>query len=500
MTTTQMDIFSSSSLERLKIDKPIRLIELFAGYGSQSLALKYLNADYESYRICEWNYKSFEAYKMLHCPDDHTDYSNGMSVDELRDWVADKGVSADWNKPMPHTTISHMKEKTLREIYNAAMATHNLVDISRVSSSNLGIERERERSHCYIMTYSFPCQDLSLAGKRMGMDADSGTRSSLLWQVERILGELKRDERRPDILLMENVIQVHGVGNTENFNKWLNDLHDLGYTSYFQDLEATGFGIPQTRNRCFVVSLLGEKSYEFPQPAKLTKTLKDMLEDTVDRKYYLTQKQVDVISKWNAFQKPLEKLDKDRISGTLTTRDGAECSSLKLVSFNAAVRGREDGAQHLEIGGEEKSNTITTVEKDHLVATNNPLCISSTQAHSFAKANGTFIPIRDCTKKGYDEAKDGDGVYISNIKGKRGTVQHGKIQTLKTSPDVGVVLYNGQYMFIRKFTPRECFRLMGVRDDDFGRLCGNFSDSILYHLAGDSIVVDVLMAIFRNMF
>ena len=103
------------------------------------------------------------------------------------------------------------------------------------------------------------------------------------------------------------------------------------------------------------------------------------------------------------------------------------------------------------------------------------------------------------TKEEYDEAKDGDGVYISNIKGKRGTVQHGKIQTLKTSPDVGVVLYNGQYMFIRKFTPRECFRLMGVRDEDFDRLA-SMPDLTLYHLAGDSIVVDVLMAIFRNMF
>jgi DNA (cytosine-5)-methyltransferase 1 len=495
MTTTQMDIFSSSSLERLKIDKPIRLIELFAGYGSQSLALKYLNADYESYRICEWNYKSFEAYRLLHFPDNHTDYSKDMSIQQLREWVEEKGVSADWNKPMPKTTISHLSENNLREIYNSAMATHNLVDISRVSSSNLGIERERERQFTYLMTYSFPCQDLSLAGKCKGMEEGSGTRSSLLWQVERILGDLRKESQRPDILLMENVPQVHGKRNEQNFNKWLNDLHDLGYTSYFDDLEATGFDIPQTRNRCFVVSVLGEKTYEFPKPHKLTKVLKDMLEDKVDRKYYLTQRQVDAISKWNAFQKPLEKLDKDRISGTLTT-----CSLPKLVSFNAAVRGREDGTQHLEIGGEEKSNTIETVEKDHLVATNNPLCISSTQAHSFAKANGTFIPIRDCTKKGYDEAKDGDGVYISNIKGKRGTVQHGKIQTLKTSPDVGVVLYNGQYMFIRKFTPRECFRLMGVRDDDFGRLCGNFSDSILYHLAGDSIVVDVLMAIFRNMF
>jgi DNA (cytosine-5)-methyltransferase 1 len=449
MTATQMDIFSSSSLERLKIDKPIRLIELFAGYGSQSLALKYLNADYESYRICEWNYKSFEAYRLLHFPDNHTDYSKDMSIQQLREWMEEKGVSADWNKPMPKTTISHLSENNLREIYNSAMATHNLVDISRVSSSNLGIERERERQFTYLMTYSFPCQDLSLAGKRAGMDADSSTRSSLLWQVERILGELKRDGRRPDILLMENVIQVHGVGNTENFNKWLNDLHDLGYTSYFQDLEATGFGIPQTRNRCFIVSVLGEKSYEFPQPTKLAKTLKDMLEDKVDRKYYLTQHQIDGISAWNTYMKPLENLSQKRVSNTLTTREGAYCSSMKLIECD------------------------------------NPVIIATTQAHSTIKNNGEAPTITASGNQG----------RVPMITCKRiGN------PAVAVPEDTGTVIYNGKRMSIRRLTPRECFRLMGVRDDDFGRLCGNFSDSILYHLAGDSIVVDVLMAIFRNMF
>mgnify|MGYP000895446775 FL=1 len=146
----QLNIFSSSSLEKLKIEKPIRLIELFAGYGSQSLALKYLNANYESYKICEWNYKSFEAYKRLHFRNDDTDYSKGMSTGQLKKWVVGKGVSADWNKPIPQVTVNRMEDSKLREIYNAAMSTHNLVDISRVSSSNLCIEREREIDNSHI--------------------------------------------------------------------------------------------------------------------------------------------------------------------------------------------------------------------------------------------------------------------------------------------------------------------------------------------------------------
>ena len=521
----QLNIFSSSSLEKLKIEKPIRLIELFAGYGSQSLALKYLNADYESYKICEWNYKSFEAYKRLHFPNDDTDYSKGMSTEQLKKWVVGKGVSADWNKPIPQVTVNRMGDSKLREIYNAAMSTHNLVDISRVSSSNLCIERERDRQFTYLMTYSFPCQDLSLAGKRMGMDADSGTRSSLLWQVERILGELKADGRRPDVLLMENVVQVHGKGNTENFNKWLNDLHDLGYTSYFDDLEATGFGIPQTRNRCFVVSVLGEKTFEFPRPTKLGKVLKDMLEDKADSKYYLTQKQVDTISNWNAYQKPLENMGKERICETLTTRDGAECSSLKLVAYAAAERGRADNRQHLEIGKRESSNAITTVGKDCMVATqigssnDRPMkigsytpsgisgkiydqggCSPTITTGSHGNTDAVSIPIKGNTAKGYRIAHRGDGIDISSRMDKhRGTVQYGKTQTIKTSPDVGTVVFNGKELYIRKLTPRECWRLMGVRDDDFDKVKDSFTDAVLYHLAGDSIVVNVLMAIFAEM-
>ena len=145
MENEQMDIFTSSILETLKIDKPIRLIELFAGYGSQALALQYLGANFESYRICEWNYRSFEAYYHLHCSDNRTDYSEGKSDDFLREWIFDKGVSADWNEPMNKRQIARLSHSELKEIYNCAIATHNEVDVSRVNAKTLDIERERER-------------------------------------------------------------------------------------------------------------------------------------------------------------------------------------------------------------------------------------------------------------------------------------------------------------------------------------------------------------------
>ena len=375
------------------------------------------------------------------------------------------------------------------------------------------------------MTYSFPCQDLSLAGKCKGMEEGSGTRSSLLWQVERIIGELRKESQRPDILLMENVPQVHGKGNEQNFNRWLNDLHDFGYTSYFDDLKATGFGIPQTRNRCFVVSTLGEKSYEFPKETRLTRTLKDMLEENVGDGYFLTQKNIDNIAAWNTFKNPLEKTDKLRNADTITTKDGQMCSSLQLVAYAAEERGRADNRQHLEIGKRESSNAITTVGKDCMVSiqigssNDRPMkigsytpsgisgkiydqggCSPTITTGSHGNTDAVSIPIKDNTAKGYRIAHIGDGIDISSRMDKhRGTVQYGKTQTIKTSPDVDTVVFNGKELYIRKLTPRECWRLMGVRDDDFDKVKDSFTDAVLYHLAGDSIVVNVLMAIFYKM-
>ncbi len=120
-----------------------------------------------------------------------------------------------------------------------------LVNIQQVKGNDLCIKDTDKFT--YLLTYSFPCQDLSNAGKGKGM-SDTSTRSGMLWEVERILTEC---EEKPQILLMENVIQVHSQDNIEDFNKWQYSLEKMGYKNYWQDLIATDFGIPQTRNRCF---------------------------------------------------------------------------------------------------------------------------------------------------------------------------------------------------------------------------------------------------------
>lgn len=369
---------------KYKMKKTIRLIEFFAGYGSQALALKYLGVKFEHWKICEWAVKSIQAYKDIHFPDKDVEFKEERTKEEMIEFLHRKGISSNYNEPMSRDQIKRLKEEDLKRIIKNIGITHNLVNIQQVKGKDLEIKDTDK--YDYILTYSFPCQDLSLAGKQKGM-SDTSTRSGMLWEVERILTECKELGNMPEILLMENVPQVHGENNLEYFNKWQLRLEELGYKNYFKDLIATDYGVPQTRNRCFMLSILGDYSYTFPKPIPLKLKLKDVLEDNVDEKYYLTDKQIQDIKGWNTYQKPLENIDKD-VCGTLTTRSGAYCADMKLTKVGSRIR---------------------------------------------------------------------------------------------------------------KLTPKECFRLMGVKDEDFEKIRKNQSDSSLYHLAGDSIVVNVLMAIFKEL-
>jgi len=123
-----------------------------------------------------------------------------------------------------------------------------------------------------------------VAGKMQGMSKGDNTRSGLLWEVERLLNEV---ENLPQVLLMENVPQVISDANIKDFQLWQQFLEDKGYSNFLKILNAKDYGVAQNRERCFMVSLLGEWNYRFPQPIPLTKTMKDYLEDEVDEKFYI---------------------------------------------------------------------------------------------------------------------------------------------------------------------------------------------------------------------
>ena len=191
------DIYKQGSLfselyEPKKITKPIRLIECFAGIGAQSKALEILGVPFEHYKIVEWAYNSILAYNQIHIKD-NTDYSEGKTKDELIDYLQGN-ISTDYNVPCD---CSKKPIDWLKKAYNNCIATHNLMNIMKVKGKDLEITETDKYE--YVLTYSFPCQDLSLAGKGAGMStsqADGGTRSGLLWEIERILDELNRERER----------------------------------------------------------------------------------------------------------------------------------------------------------------------------------------------------------------------------------------------------------------------------------------------------------------
>ena len=582
---------------KYKINKPIRLIELFGGYGSQALALKYLGVKFEHWKLVEWAVKSIQAYKDIHFTSNDIDYSYLIPKEELEDILLELGISQNYNEPMTKQQIQRLSEKQVRKIYNNICATNNLVNIQQVKGKDLEIENTDKYE--YIMTYSFPCQDLSLAGKGKGM-SDTSTRSGMLWEVERILTECKEIGTMPQILLMENVPQVHSQDNMADFHKWQVRLEELGYKNYWQDLIATDYGIPQTRNRCFMVSILGNYSYTFPKPIPLKLKLKDMLEDNVDEKYYLSDKMINCfmsdtkmgdITRKDRFLQNINR-ENQGIANSITTLNGSRVTDTfiltkdtenyiewedgKNIQMNCRAWKDDKVIATLNTGGETKvllknKSLQETLEQNEIKDTcyidtyNKRIDTekSGTITTGVSFRNNTFLAIKNNTQKGYLEATDGDGIDISSRMGHhRGNVQKDKIQTLTTSGgnDRGVVVdtlkkdlcnklienglveegdvvkhsYTQQIMDgnkkcvekndgnmitlttrgdcvgttvkdeignlrIRKLTPKECFRLMGVKDEDYEKCAKNQSDASLYHLAGDSIVVNVLMAIFKEL-
>ena len=281
----QISFFDGS--QPLKLNKPIRLIELFAGYGSQALALKYLGVQFEHWRICEWEIKSIQAYKDLHFEADKTDYSAPMSADEVYEALSNAGISSDYETAMTSAQVRRLGEKRARVIYNNIKATNNLVSITNAKADDFNITETDK--YLYVMTYSYPCQDISNAGLYKGMKKGSGTRSALLWEVERILKDLKE---LPQILLMENVPGVLSGRNIGEFAEWLKVLDGLGYKTKWQKLNATDFGVPQNRERLFAVSVLGDYYFDFPNKKGCNTPLRELLETDVDERYYLKGKVV----------------------------------------------------------------------------------------------------------------------------------------------------------------------------------------------------------------
>lgn len=229
------------------------VVELFSGIGSQAKALRNLGLDINLVGTSEWDVHAIIAYDLIHNSDEMPEEIAAMNKDQLLDVLKEYTFSNTGKTPLEFKSLKTYSEQVLRHLYLAIKRNHNYVDISTIDGKELPNDID-------IMTYSFPCQDLSNVGAfhgyNRGIDKDSGSRSSLLWQVGRILSEM-RDEGKtlPRMLLMENVTTLLSPRHFPNFTTWICDLRKLGYVSKYYQLNASDFGLPQNRPRLLMISV-----------------------------------------------------------------------------------------------------------------------------------------------------------------------------------------------------------------------------------------------------
>lgn len=227
--------------------RKLRVFEAFAGIGAQATALERIGIDFEIVGISDWFIDAILCYELLHCdkPMELVIPSN----EGILEYLESLNLSKDSVRP---TDISKIKHNELARLYIANQRCKNLGSITMIKGSDM--------PDTDLFIYSFPCQDLSTGGKGLGMKKGSGTRSGLLWEVERILSELKKENRLPEYLLMENVKTIKAKSNVSDLNQWLSFLESLGYKNdECMILNSLDFGVPQDRERAFIVSHLEKK-------------------------------------------------------------------------------------------------------------------------------------------------------------------------------------------------------------------------------------------------
>lgn len=408
----------------------ITINELFSGIGAQVAAFKRLNISYKVIGISEIDKYAIQSYEAINGPT--RNYGNITQIEQL--------------------------------------------------------------DYADLWTYSSPCQDFSTAGKQQGLTYADGslTRSGLLLHVERLLVDSVIRGDNPKFLLMENVKGLVSKKFKADFDRWLEKLEQLGYNNYWGVLNAKDYGIPQNRERVFVVSIrkdVDDRGYKFPSTIPLKLKLKDMLEPCVDEKYYLKPDKVEKFL--NIFETP----------------DISYC-------FDAASRGRNPDnpndrtagmpmEQRLEINQTGSSNTLTSVQKDNMVIQLGNIVDTSNwdnpQRGRIYSPFGCSPALNTCGGGGLEPkiviGPTQKNAYVGSCE------NYSPCLTSAMGMGGGQIPMLSDNIRIRKLTPRECWRLMGFTDIEFesAQLSG-ISNTQLYKQAGNSIVVNVLVAIFKGLF
>ncbi len=376
----------------------------------------------------------------------------------------------------------------------------NLGDITKVDENKI--------DDFTMMTWGFPCTDISPAGKQKGFIDENGekTRSGMYYEGIRILRA-----KKPKFSIIENVKALTSKKFKAEFEMILQDLDDAGYNSYWKVLNAKNYGIPQNRERVFIISIrkdLDNGKFEFPEPINYRIKLKDILEDEVEEKFYLNSK---VLKNLKLF--PDFKESDIKVCGTLNTekkyQDRVRILDIDGISQSLRATDYKDPVKIKQIGNICENNNWSNPQRGRIYSvegsspTINTCSGGGLQPKIIVKNNKDKIKISQATKQGYIECEVGGVADLSypTSKTRQGRVQENgniSLTITATEPEIHKIESNFR---IRKLTPKEYFRLMGFSDEAFNRAKSvGISNTQLYKQAGNSIVVDVLYYIYRELY
>lgn len=475
--------------------------ELFSGIGAQVSALKKLGITCEVIHTSDIDQNAVLSYAAIHCgltTEIINTYTEYPTREEMARQLTEINLGYDFQKNKPYNwyRLIKSKSKELEKYWLANKFSKNLGDISKLD----------HLEYADFWTYSFPCQSISVSGKQEGI-IKGKTRSGLLYEVQRLLEKAEETSTLPKYLMLENVKNLVGKKFKPQFDEWIAWLDELGYNTYWKVLNAKDFGVPQNRERVFAISIrkdIDNGKFEFPQPFDNGVRLKDVLEDKVDEKYYLSE---DIQNRFILTDETLTKsvgttkpeyrtigqrdlvYSENAIIGTLVATDYKQPK--QILETNRCVK-----IGDLNYYPYETSNRVYSKEGV------SPTLTTMQGGNTEPKIAEPIAYVKEATKKGYAEIYEGDSVNLEhpNSKTRRGRVGKGCAQTSTTSCSQAVIEPQTKLFRVRKLTPKECYRLMGFKDEQFDKSQQFTSDSQLYKQAGNSIVVDVLYYIFGKLF
>lgn len=432
---------------------------LFSGIGCQERGFENSRLfDLEVLNTSDINKDAVVSYAAVHCGltkemiESYSDYPQEKEMAKCLKTI-NLGYEPEKNKPYDWDKLARRKSNDIEKYWLACKLSNNLGDISKIE----------KLPYADLWTCRFPCTDISLAGKMKGLSPSDSTRSSLLWENIRLLKMAKDDGTLPKYIMFENVKNLVGKKFINDFNNLLSVLDELGFNSYWKVLNAKNCGVPQNRERVFVISIrkdIDNEAFVFPKPFDTGIRLKDILDENVDEKYYLSEKIIKGFQKHNENHKNKgtgfiwkPKTDED-IANTLRANGSLCPTDNSIKESGIKIAGSLNPIKILQ--GIDKS-----VNDTQMIEFANCITAREDRGVSNRKSEGTAVlefPMNECSK------------------------------CLKAeSNDIGVVC---NYR-IRKLTPNECWKLMGLTEDDCAKAIAiGVSDSQLYKQAGNGIVTN----------